>query len=256
MKRALIGYTGFVGSNLAAQSKFDFLYNSSNIESIRGEEFDEVYCAGVSAVKWKANQDPEADWKGIQSLLDNLAQVKAKKFILISTVDVYKIPIGVDEDTIIDPEVCEPYGKHRFLVEEFIKEHFENTYIIRLPGLFGNGLKKNVIYDFLNNNMLEAINPKGEFQFYSLGTLTEDIQKVIDNNISLINFATPSISVAEVAKEAFGMDFKNDIDKPGAKYDVHTKYAGLFGLEGNYIQTRERVLRDMKDFVDSEKAAK
>ena len=34
--RALIGHTGFVGSNLARQGAFDALYNSSNIESIAG----------------------------------------------------------------------------------------------------------------------------------------------------------------------------------------------------------------------------
>ena len=32
MNDALIGYTGFVGGNLQNQRRFDFLYNSKNIE--------------------------------------------------------------------------------------------------------------------------------------------------------------------------------------------------------------------------------
>ena len=38
MRTALIGHTGFVGSNLAASHAFDDLYNTSNIEQIEGQE--------------------------------------------------------------------------------------------------------------------------------------------------------------------------------------------------------------------------
>jgi len=34
MKNALIGYTGFVGTNLMKQFKFDFLFNRKNINKI------------------------------------------------------------------------------------------------------------------------------------------------------------------------------------------------------------------------------
>ena len=44
MRNALIGYTGLVGSHLLRQRSFSHLYNSSNIESISGECFDEVFC--------------------------------------------------------------------------------------------------------------------------------------------------------------------------------------------------------------------
>ena len=66
MRAALIGYTGFVGSNLARQLRFDATYNTSNIESIAGEEFDLLVCAGVRAEKWIANANPDADRAGIR----------------------------------------------------------------------------------------------------------------------------------------------------------------------------------------------
>ena len=64
MRAALIGHSGFVGSNLARQTRFDSTYNSSNIESIAGQEFDLLVCAGVRAEKWIANANPDADRRG------------------------------------------------------------------------------------------------------------------------------------------------------------------------------------------------
>ena len=37
MPDALIGHTGFVGGNLAAQHPFNTWYNSKNIEAVRGK---------------------------------------------------------------------------------------------------------------------------------------------------------------------------------------------------------------------------
>lgn len=61
--------------------------------------------------------------------------------MLISTVGVYKNPNGVDEDTPIDTDGLQPYGQNRYYLEQFIQDNFDVT-IIRLSGLFGNGLKK------------------------------------------------------------------------------------------------------------------
>jgi hypothetical protein len=65
-------------------------------------------------------------------------------------VDVYDVKCGVNEDHIIDPEKSDYYGRHRLAFEDFVKANFTNVTIIRLPGLFGEGLKKNFIYDILN----------------------------------------------------------------------------------------------------------
>ena len=54
MSRALIGHTGFVGSNLLNQQSFDDCFNSKNINEIEHKSFEQVICAGVSAVKCSA----------------------------------------------------------------------------------------------------------------------------------------------------------------------------------------------------------
>lgn len=254
MKSALIGYTGFVGSNLLTQMKFDDLYNSKNINEIKNKEYDVIYCAGAPAAKWIANQKPTEDLQIVCSLLDALREVKTKRFVLISTVDVYKSIIDVDEDTAIDLVNHHAYGTHRRMVETFVSERFENYNIVRLPGLFGDGLKKNIIYDFLHDNETNKIHSEAVFQFYSLDTLADDIQKVIKNNIKVINFATESTSVKEVIKAGFGIDFDNKPIPNAPFYDMHTKYANSFEKYGTYIQSKKEVLQKVKEFVSRTKA--
>ncbi|MEQ1652803.1 MAG: NAD(P)-dependent oxidoreductase, partial [Hyphomicrobium sp.] len=96
-KAALIGATGFVGSYLRDTGGYTHFYNSTNIAEIQHEHFDVIVCAGTSAVKWRANAEPEQDRAGIRKLMAALATVKADQFFLISTVDVFLHPHAVDE---------------------------------------------------------------------------------------------------------------------------------------------------------------
>lgn len=146
----LIGYTGFVGSNLLQSMNFTHLYNSRNIHEINNLSFDKLFCCGTPAQKWLANENPQADLKNINTLLYNLKTVKAKQFILISTIDVYNTPINVDENTDILYKTLDGYGSNRYYLENEIKKLFKNTLIVRLPGLYGKNLKKNFLYDLIN----------------------------------------------------------------------------------------------------------
>ncbi len=149
MRTALIGYTGFVGSNLALQYEFTDLYNSKNITEIAGKSYDLLICAGVKAQKWVANQQPEKDLADIQALIGQLSKAEIKQFVLISTIDVYPNPVNVDEDSLIDKTNHHPYGLNRLYLEEWVANHYQDHLIIRLPGLFGKGIKKNFIHDIL-----------------------------------------------------------------------------------------------------------
>lgn len=149
MRTALIGYTGFVGSNLALQYEFTDLYNTKNINEIAGKSYDLCICAGVKAQKWVANQQPEKDLADIQALIDQLSKAEIKQFVLISTIDVYPNPVNVDEDSLIDKTNHHSYGLNRLYLEEWVSKHYQDHLIIRLPGLFGKGIKKNFIHDIL-----------------------------------------------------------------------------------------------------------
>jgi hypothetical protein len=253
MATALIGYTGFVGSNLATQNTFDDLYNSSNIADIDGKEYDLVISAGARAEKWRINQEGEKDLAEIQMLIDHLKTVKAKQFVLISTVDVYKNPVDVDEDTLVDTEGLHAYGSNRYYLEQFVRTNFDGS-IVRLPGLFGQGLKKNVIFDLLHDNNVDKIHHAGSFQYYNLDIIWRDIQIVLAHDLKLVNFASAPVRTDEIAKQAFGMDFNNEPEGATAgSYDMHTKYAEAFNQQGNYMYTKQDELADITSYVEKER---
>ncbi|MGG7171774.1 NAD(P)-dependent oxidoreductase [Clostridium neonatale] len=148
--KSLVGYTGFVGSNLVKSFKFDNLYNSKNIVEAYGTNPDLLVYSGVPAEKFLANNDPQRDLKIIENAFENIKKINPKKVVLISTIDVYKNPINVDEDTPIDIEGLLPYGLNRYKLEKMVEENFDDYLIVRLPGLYGKNLKKNFIYDLIN----------------------------------------------------------------------------------------------------------
>lgn len=150
MVKAIVGYTGFVGSNLTTKGDFDAKYNSKNIQEAYGTAPDLLVYSGLRAEKYLANNDPEKDLQMIKEAENNIIQIAPRKLVLISTIDVFKIPSGVDELSDIETSGLAAYGYHRYLLECRVRERYPDALIIRLPGLFGKNIKKNFIYDFLN----------------------------------------------------------------------------------------------------------
>ena len=146
---AIIGHTGFVGSNIDKETNFDYKFNSKNINNIKGKDFDLLVCSAVRAEMWFANKCPDEDKKEIDNLINHLESINTKIFVLISTVGVYKSPINVDENSKIDKNELLPYGKNRLYLEDYVKNRFQSHLIIRLPALFGINIKKNFIFDLL-----------------------------------------------------------------------------------------------------------
>lgn len=255
MPDALIGHTGFVGGNFLRQRPFDALFNSKNIQDIRGQAYDLLVISGAPAEKWKANAEPEKDLAILTGLMDHLRHVKARQVVLISTVDVYPKPLEVDEDTPIDSTQGGAYGRNRYLLEQFVQERFDAC-VVRLPGLFGQGLKKNVIYDFLNNNRTEVIHSEGVFQFYDLANLARDVETARGHGLRVVNFSTEPTRVADLIREGFGITFDNKLSNPAARYDMRSKHADLFGGKKGYLYDAGQVFAGVKAFVQAEKARK
>jgi nucleoside-diphosphate-sugar epimerase len=253
MNNALIGFSGFVGGTLCKQASFSELYRSANIHEIENREFDLVMCAGAPAHKWIANRDPVDDRKKIGSLIDRLRTIRCKTFILISTVDVFKDPICVDESTSVEEIGLHPYGLHRRLLEKFVEQHFSSCLIVRLPGLVGPGLRKNVIFDFLNNNNLHSIESRGVFQFYPMVNLWFDIQKALKANLSLVHLTAEPISVSDVSLLGFGKPFTQTLANPPARYDMQTLHAQVFGSSaGRYQISVRETIQAIRAYAQSE----
>jgi len=253
MSNALVGFSGFVGQTLLKQKAFNALYRSTNIDDIRGKAFDTIVCAGAPAQKWIANQDPEADRKKIDHLIDCLSAATCRSFILISTVDVFRNPISVTEDSPIDDVGLHAYGKNRRLLEKFVEEKFDNHLIVRLPGLVGPGLRKNVIYDLLNKNNLHAIESRGTFQFYSMVNLWFDIQKALEADLRLVHLTAEPVTVSEISLQGFGARFENHLSANPATYDMRTKHGAIYAQQGrDYTYTVRETIQAVRAFAQSE----
>lgn len=149
MKHTLVGYTGFVGGNLAAAHQFNGLYNSKNITQSFGADNGLVVYSGMASEKFLANADPTADLALAQQAMENIRQMQPQKLVLISTVDVYPNPVQVDENTPAGGKDAPAYGANRLQLENWVRQEYPDALILRLPGLFGKGIKKNFIYDMI-----------------------------------------------------------------------------------------------------------
>jgi sugar phosphate isomerase/epimerase len=251
MKNAIVGYTGFVGSNLLQFYKFDFFYNSSNFCEAKDKCFDTLFFCGVPAIKWKANKYPQEDIDVIENIKNILKTIKVNKIILISTIDVYEnVDLGNDEDYDCDYVINHPYGRNRYMFEYFIREKFDNYNIIRLPALFGKGLKKNIIYDLINNNQIENIEKNTMFQWYDLNWLKKDIDIILQNNIQVCNLFTEPLETIKIL-ELFNYPLDTYKTQSTLKYNSKTKYANLFhsNIDG-YIYDKSSVLNSIKEYLN------
>jgi nucleoside-diphosphate-sugar epimerase len=248
---AVIGCTGFVGGTICRQAEVTEGFNSQNIKSICGRQFDTVICAGAPGAKWKANRDAIADLDNIERLTANLRKVRADRFVLISTVDVFPIPRRVEEASPIDAKTLEPYGWHRYFLELSVRTMFPHAIIVRLPGLFGDGLKKNFIYDLMNGNALHLTHHQSTFQFYDMENLWTDICTAMSSGLGLVHFATEPVKSGDIARKCFGIDFQNETDDPPVHYDMQTRLAAAFGRTGRYLYSAEWTFERIRRFAQS-----
>lgn len=243
----LIGNSGLVGKNLLKNWQFDFTFNSSNIDLFKNIFVDggDIVLACLPATKWQINQNKLKDFQNINQIINIISKSKFNKIILISTIDVY-----LDSPLFVD-ETYEPflhnlhYGSHRLLFEKMIKDFidYKYLYVFRLPALFGEYLKKNVLYDLINNNNTNKININTYYQWYYLNRLCDDIDLYVKKySGGTFNFFTQPICTADIVDKFFNkVGYFGDC----VKYDWKTKYH-----TSGYIQTSEQVMSDLENFIN------
>lgn len=254
---ALIGATGYVGQTLLRQRAFEHQFNSKTIASIQGGDFGLMVCAGAPAQKWIADGDPEADLANLKALAEHLAAAKAEQVILISTVDVFPDSRGKDEGSQIDESRLTPYGANRLWLERYVADRFENTLVVRLPGLVGPGLRKNAVFDFRNDNNLHMIDHRAVYQFYPMVNLWADLQVAVNAGLPLVHLTAEPVSIGEVARGGFGLDFANEVEgRTPASYDFRTQHGELFGGTASYQYDKRVSLTAIRAYAQSEPRSK
>jgi sugar phosphate isomerase/epimerase len=238
---ALFGSTGFVGTTLRRTLGFEHHFNSKNMEEARGATFDVVVFCSMPAVKWMANKEPAQDLRVLRGIEDVLGSISCKRFVLISTIDIYVPPNSrLDEEaapSAQDNPALHAYGKHRAMLEQFVRTTFPVHAIVRLPALFGLHLRKNYVYDILNGNNVAAINRNSAFQWYDMSRLDADLRRVLSLGLTEVNlFPEPVgtealielIAAAGLLPEGVSAA---DVGHAGAyaEYDICTKHGPALG---------------------------
>lgn len=230
----LIGHTGFVGGLLARQRRFDACVASPSIGLLRGASVRHLVCAGTSAVKWKANQEPEADLAGIRRLWDVLATVRAERVTLISTIDVLDDPAGAADEHAPATGATGAYGRNRRWLEMEVQGRFPASVVLRLPALFGSGLKKNALYDMAHGNLLTKVHPEALFQWYDVAWLSDDIDRAWAAGLSLVHLFPEPVRTGAIRDAFFpGLEIGADVAHlPAPAYRAGTAHATVFGRGG------------------------
>lgn len=255
LRTALIGYTGFVGSNLLDAAPFDDLYNSSNIGDIAGREYDLVVSAGNRADSHRINQHGAEDLAEIDALVDTISSARIGSLVLISTVCVYPWGGAPDETTPLSTEALTPYGANRLHQERRLSDTFD-TLVVRLPQLYGARLRKGVVYDLAHDYRVEHIDPQMPFQHYDVRRLWDDITTARDAGIPALNVATPPLTNAALARDVFGRDISGqtppEAPSPFARMytrNMTTAHSALFGGADGYLQSTADELAGLRAFA-------
>lgn len=224
-KILLLGYEGFVGRAVYRQLLKDEQHDIFCVDindDVPAETFDLVInCAG-NAKKYLAEAEPLTTYKIELDVFMKLMNVHAKAIIHISSIEASCVPkVGSNFN----------YATQKYDQECRIKEFAtDNCLILRLGGLFGIGLSKNVVYDLLSNHSLRT-QLESEYNLINIEEVALIINKIVDSwnvdskygiNETINIAASKSISVAEIA-DILGVSPKVLPEAKLENYQIDTK---------------------------------
>ena len=191
----LVGSTGFVGGNLLAKHTFAAECHSSDMTAQYGTRPDLCVYAGVPAAMFLANADPEADLAVMRAARENIRQIAPKRLVLISSIAVLADSRGVYEDSPAqDTEALPAYGKNRLQLERWVREDFPDALIVRLPALYGAGIRKNFLFD-LHTITPAMLRPEKYSELAAKSPLVKSAYTLADNGFYKLNGTADSAAL-------------------------------------------------------------
>jgi hypothetical protein len=249
--KIIIGNTGLVGTTLCKSINFDLKFNSSNLTDFPNivKDGTELYLTCLPATKWIVNKNTTEDFENMMNIINLIKMKKYKKVVLISTIDVYNSSeLKSNENTI--PLIRNfNYGNNRYLFEILVKEYLqtEELKIFRLPALFNQHIKKNILFDLINNNNVESINANSSYQWYNLNNLSNDIIKFSEKypNEIIFNLFPEPIDSSEIISLFPFISNQVNFSENKIVYNFTTKFSN-----NGYITPKEEILIEIKELIN------
>lgn len=220
----LIGGNGFVGSAYARLfQRLDLEYRIIRREdhaALAGASCDVLINANGNSKKFLADQDPLGDFDAsVRTVLHALTNFRYRYYVQLSTGDVYpdqSSPAVTQEDGTITPARLSRYGLHKYLAEQLVQQYAAQWLIVRMGGFVGPGLKKNAIFDMLNDAPV-WLAPDSELQFIHTDTAAELVWDLIQRNINgqIVNLGARGVLRLQELHQFMqsGSDFRPDARK-------------------------------------------
>lgn len=197
MKKLVIGILG--GRGMLGSDLVEFLgenhkttaIDKDNYSEFLSQEFDVLINANGNSRRFWANKHLLEDFEASTiSVYKSLLDFKFGKYIYISSSDVYNNHSSLAttaENQIIDSSTLSPYGFHKYLSEQIVKNKAKDWLILRCSMILGRNLKKGPIYDILHQNPL-FIMPESRIQLIPTREVVAVIGMMIERNISKETF--------------------------------------------------------------------
>ena len=236
---AVIGYTGVIGSEMfkrltsLKQYEVDG-FNRDNLSELVQKEYDCVICTAPSSEKFKTNIGLANSAEEIERLVDSIAKVKTKQFILVSS------------RTALHSENL--YGQIQNEVCQSVIQNHSNHSIYFMDTLYGKKLKKGFIHDlihrqwnFVSKEQLEKI---PALQHYYRLVNEQVAERVLEIPQELLEQLPPISSLYE----------DNHIFQVTAIEDfVEILIQELFDAKGMVLQIKDTVLYTGKQIKELSK---
>lgn len=208
MKYFVLGGNGLIGSSiikeLLKKKQRVFNINRTNYKKFINKRCDIFIYANGNSNKYFAKQYPFLDFElSVSTVIKSINDFHFQKFIFLSSCDVYdKISkTNTSENTLITKS-NNSYGKNKYIAESIVKSYCNKWLIIRMGPLIGPNLKKNAIFNLINNKKVYA-NISSKSSFILTETVSKILLKLIDiNKNEIFNIsARDSISFKIIKKK-------------------------------------------------------
>jgi|CXWL01.1.fsa_nt_gi dTDP-4-dehydrorhamnose reductase len=237
----VLGGNGLLGSNLCRDFAKTHAVDSitrENYMSKISSSYDVLVNANGNSRRFWANEHPLEDFAAsTESVCRSLFDFRFKKYIYISTPDAYSnhARLEVTSEDMAGPPGLSPYGLHKWLSEQLVKNYAASHLILRMASLLGPGLKKGVIYDTLQNKLL-FVSQDSHIQFITTNAVADIIETLVDRGVGneIFNMGGRGAVVIGDLPQFIGRKPQSHPDARHEEYELNvSKLQALFPLKSS-----------------------
>jgi hypothetical protein len=203
----ILGANGFIGSHLV--SVFPDAVRITRESSLIRGKIETLFIAAPTSRKYQVNRFPSEDLVDVNNILKLIqSSNRVENIVLVSTIDVYSNLESSSEISECKSELS--YGGNRHFLETQLSSLGSNLKICRTGGLFGTGIKKNLMYDLVNRRteFLMNYNMESTYQWLPVDFFIKELLEFSCSDLSLKNIVGEPISVKAVVQAGgFQIDF-------------------------------------------------